>query len=37
MARLTPETWRLEILAESGAKLSRPRRLSDNSASISRS
>ncbi|MFO0842219.1 MAG: molybdopterin-dependent oxidoreductase [Gemmataceae bacterium] len=31
-ARLTPETWRLEVLAESGAKLARPRRLADNTA-----
>jgi DMSO/TMAO reductase YedYZ molybdopterin-dependent catalytic subunit len=31
-ARLTPETWRLEILAEDGATLANPKRLEDNSA-----
>src|SRR5262245_13400846 len=31
-ARLTPETWRLEILAENDAKLTRQRKLADNTA-----
>src|SRR5262249_46917579 len=31
-ARLTPEAWRLEILAESDAKLAQQRRLEDNTA-----
>jgi DMSO/TMAO reductase YedYZ molybdopterin-dependent catalytic subunit len=31
-ARLTAETWRLEIVAEAGAKLDRPRRLDDGNA-----
>ncbi len=31
-ARLTAETWRLEIVAEGGAKLEKPRRLEDGSA-----
>ena len=31
-ARLTPSTWRLEILAAGSAKLQRPRRLEDNTA-----
>jgi DMSO/TMAO reductase YedYZ molybdopterin-dependent catalytic subunit len=31
-ARLTAETWRLEILAEGGARLDKPRRLDDGSA-----
>ncbi|MGH7173200.1 MAG: molybdopterin-dependent oxidoreductase [Gemmataceae bacterium] len=31
-ARLTPSTWRLEIIGEGSAKLQRPRRLEDNTA-----
>lgn len=31
-ARLTPETWRLEILSDGSAKLQHPRRLSDGTA-----
>jgi DMSO/TMAO reductase YedYZ molybdopterin-dependent catalytic subunit len=31
-ARLTPSTWRLEIVAEGAAKLERPRRLQDDTA-----
>ena len=31
-ARLTPKTWRLELVAEGGAKLEKPRRLADNTA-----
>ncbi len=31
-ARLTPETWRLEIVSDGSSKLSKPRRLDDNSA-----
>ena len=31
-ARLTPESWRLEVVAEGGAKLERPRRIADGSA-----
>ncbi len=31
-ARLTPETWRLEIVSDGSSKLDRPRRLEDNSA-----
>lgn len=31
-ARLTPSTWRLEILAEGAAKLEKPRRLQDDTA-----
>ena len=31
-ARLTPSTWRLEILAAGSTKLQRPRRLEDNTA-----
>ena len=31
-ARLTPETWRLEIVAEGGAKIDDPKRLDDGTA-----
>jgi DMSO/TMAO reductase YedYZ molybdopterin-dependent catalytic subunit len=31
-ARLTPETWRLEIVAEGAAQVQRPRRLEDDTA-----
>src|SRR5579884_1623206 len=31
-ARLTPEAWRLEIVAEAGAEVEKPRRLDDSSA-----
>ena len=31
-ARLTPETWRLEIVAEEGATLANPKRIEDGSA-----
>jgi DMSO/TMAO reductase YedYZ molybdopterin-dependent catalytic subunit len=31
-ARLTPESWRLEIVADGGAKVSKPRKLSDSTA-----
>ncbi len=31
-ARLTPETWRLEVIAEGGATLAKPRRLDDGTA-----
>jgi DMSO/TMAO reductase YedYZ molybdopterin-dependent catalytic subunit len=31
-ARLTPETWRLEIVAESGAQVQHPRKLDDGTA-----
>jgi DMSO/TMAO reductase YedYZ molybdopterin-dependent catalytic subunit len=31
-ARLTPETWRLEIIAEEGATIANPKRLDDNTA-----
>jgi len=31
-ARLTPDTWRLEIVAEAGAELERPRTLKDGTA-----
>jgi DMSO/TMAO reductase YedYZ molybdopterin-dependent catalytic subunit len=31
-ARLTPETWRLEIVSDGSTKIERPRRLADNTA-----
>jgi len=31
-ARLTPETWKLEVLAEEGATLGSPKRIEDNTA-----
>src|SRR5262245_43701679 len=31
-ARLTPETWRLEIVADSSSQIEKPRRLDDNTA-----
>src|SRR6188474_1607313 len=31
-ARLTPESWRLEIVADGGAKVEKPRRLDDGTA-----
>ena len=31
-ARLTPETWRLEIVGDASAQLERPRRLENNTA-----
>src|SRR5437763_898864 len=31
-ARLTPETWRLEIVSDGSTKLEKPRRLADGSA-----
>ncbi|HWE01502.1 MAG TPA: molybdopterin-dependent oxidoreductase [Tepidisphaeraceae bacterium] len=31
-ARLTPETWRLEVVAEEGATIEKPMQLSDNTA-----
>jgi hypothetical protein len=31
-ARLTPESWRLEIVADGGARLSKPRKLDDGTA-----
>ena len=31
-ARLTPDTWRLEIVAEAGAQLQRPRTLAGGNA-----
>jgi DMSO/TMAO reductase YedYZ molybdopterin-dependent catalytic subunit len=31
-ARLTPETWRLEIVSDGSTKVERPRRLADNTA-----
>ena len=31
-ARLTPETWRLEIVSDGSARIEKPRKLEDNTA-----